>query len=75
MAASGRSSARFVEKLKSCYLIFATWHGNKKNNKNKKPNIYGLLDAMQKKFVMQIKLAGWSKVSPLWTNLPTKNQL
>ena len=26
-----------------------------KNNKNKKPNIYGLLDAMQKKFVLQIE--------------------
>ena len=54
MAPSGRSLARFVEKLKSCYLIFATWHGNKKR-KNKRRNIYGLLDAMQKKFVMQIE--------------------
>ena len=35
MAPSGRSLARFVEKLKSCYLIFATWHGNKKRIKQK----------------------------------------
>ena len=26
-----------------------------KNNNNKKPNIYGLLDAMHKKFIMQIR--------------------
>ena len=35
MAPLGRSSAKFVEKLKSCHLIFATWHGNEKTTKTK----------------------------------------
>ena len=51
MALSGRPFARLVEKNQECCFYFLLHGTVTKNNKKKRPNMYGLLDAMQKKYL------------------------